>query len=311
MPDYVVRIRPRAAFGTPLHSGTLFGHLCWAWRHRRGEASLGDWLASLAEDPFLISDGMPRGRLPRPEMPPPRREGRPSLEEGERFKRAWKRRWMRRETFLKLRSGLNPQRLLAALLEEEAAEERQERERARWFRSRRVAHNTINRLTGRTPERGGLFFMDELWPEEECEAEVWVRCSLGAKELEELFGIVGELGYGRDASTGRGRFEAEVEAAPEGVLDGEWPRRMSLSHGALSENMLEARYRLETHYGKLGSLWAGAGDPFKYPLTLLAPGANFRPGDDGPYGELLGGVHPHKDSVRHNAWHLTVGYREA
>jgi CRISPR-associated protein Csm4 len=311
MPDYVVRIRPQSAFGTPLHSGTLFGHLCWAWRHREGEASLSRWLASLAEEPFLISDGMPRDRLPRPEMPPPRREGKPSLEEAERFRRAWRRRWIRRETFSKLRTALSARALLEALLDEEAEEETSESVRARWFRAHRAAHNTINRLTGRTPEERGLFFLDDLWPEEDCEAEVWVRCSLDRKRLEELFGTVGELGYGRDASTGRGRFAVAVEAAPEEMLEGEWPRRMSLSHGTLTENMEEPYYRLETHYGRLGSLWATGGDPFKFPLTLLAPGATFRPRDRGPYGELLGDVHPRNRQVRHNGWHLTVGYREA
>lgn len=311
MPDYLVRIRPESAFGTPLHSGTLFGHLCWVWLTLHREESLQQWLASLREDPFLISDGMPAGCLPRPELPAPRPQSKPSLQQAERFKRAWKRRWLRRETFLRIRSGLNPQTLLEALLGEQEQEENSSGVRARWFRLSRVPHNTINRLTGRTPERGGLFFMDDLWPEEGCEAEVWVRCSLERAELEKLFQLMGELGYGRDASTGRGRFRCQVEPAPEEVLGGDWPRRMSLSHGTLTPNMAEARYRLRTHYGKLGSVWATGGEPFKYPLTLLAPGATFRPADGGPYGELLGGVHPRKPEVVHNAWHLTVGYRDS
>lgn len=311
MPDYLVRIRPESAFGTPLHSGTLFGHLCWAWRHSYGEDSLVKWLADLRAEPFLISDGMPAGRLPRPELPAPRPRKKPSLKEAERFKGAWKRRWLRRETFLKIRSGLSPEKLLEALLAEKEEEERSGAARTRWFQAARVPHNTINRLTGRTPERGGLFFMEDLWPEEGCEAEVWVCCSLERRELERLFRLVGGLGYGRDASTGRGRFGCDVEPAPEGVLGGDWPRRMSLSHGTLTANMGDARYRLRTHYGRLGSLWATGGEPFKYPLTLLAPGATFRPADGGPYGELLDGVHPRKGEVVHNAWHLTVGYRES
>ncbi|MCS6952948.1 MAG: hypothetical protein RMK57_14750 [Bryobacterales bacterium] len=310
MPDYLVRLEPQSAFGTPLHSGTLFGHLCWAWRHKDGEESLGQWLAGLRRDPFLISDGMPAGWLPRPELPAPVERPR-SVKEAERFKRAWKRRWMRRETFLKVRAALSPRTLLEALLTEQEEEERAGGARARWFRLARAPHNTINRLTGRTPEVGGLFFLDELWPEEGCKAEVWMRCSLERSVLEELFQIVSVLGYGRDASAGRGRFKCGVEPAPGDVLGGDWPRRMSLSHGTLTPNMREARYRLRTHYGKLGSLWATGGDPFKYPLTLLAPGATFRPADGGPYGELLEGVHPDKPGVVHNGWHLTVGYREA
>ena len=37
MPEHRVRLELTAPIGTPLASGTLFGHLCWAWRERHGE----------------------------------------------------------------------------------------------------------------------------------------------------------------------------------------------------------------------------------------------------------------------------------
>ena len=70
MADYRVRLTLRGPLATPLHSGTLFGHLCWAWHYRDGETGLGRWLEGLADDPLLISDAFPAGYLPRPLLAP-------------------------------------------------------------------------------------------------------------------------------------------------------------------------------------------------------------------------------------------------
>ena len=64
-------LQPQSPFITPLASDTLFGQLCWAIRHRFGEAKLTQLLDGYTESqPFVVlSTALPRGYLPRPTVP--------------------------------------------------------------------------------------------------------------------------------------------------------------------------------------------------------------------------------------------------
>lgn len=315
---YRVRFRLASPLATPLHSGTLFGTLCWAWRYLYGEQDLARWLCSLPESPFLLSDGFPAGFVPRPLLKPapPRRL---SLEQLQYYKRVRKVRLIPREMFLKLRKGMDEATLsdeIAAWLsrEEESRRRRTPNELEKLGREIRVrlAHNRIDRITGRTPEAGGLFFTEELWTTGLAQYhDLYVRTDLPAEKLRELFHCVGRWGYGKDATWGRGRFDGfEIEQEKNLVLDLSLPRAMSLSHGSLTEGMSNPRYQLETHYGRVGGVYSSTESPFKFPLILLRPGATFDSGP-GPFGELLDHVHPTKPWVRQNAWHFAVSFREA
>lgn len=315
---YRIRFRLASPLATPLHSGTLFGNLCWAWRYLHGETSLAQWLCSLPDAPFLISDGFPADMLPRPLLKPaaPRRL---SLEEVQQQKKLKKRRLIPRRMFLDLRHAFSEETLRERLVElekEESEERRRKTEKEREKEGReswvRRPHNRIHRITGRTPQEGGLFFTEELWATGLRQyRDVYVQTSLPQDQLRELFHQVARWGYGKDATWGRGRFDG-IEIFPEndGLFDASLPRAMSLSHGSLTPNMSNARYQLETHYGRLGGVYSANSSPFKFPLVLLKPGATFDTGA-GPFGELLHEVHPAMPAVRHNAWHLFVTFREA
>ena len=319
MPEtYRIRFRLASPLSTPLHSGTLFGNLCWAWRYLYGEEDLGRWLCGLAEDPFLISDGFPADQLPRPVLPAPETR-RATLEELAAEKRLKKVQLVPRGLLESLRDGMSEAGLRAGLLRHIGDQEKKREAMTRAERERlgresvvRVPHNRIHRLTGRTPEEGGLFFVEEHWVTGlAAYRDVYVRTTLSRERLEELFGQMARWGYGRDATWGRGRFDGvEIEEEKSPLFDGTGPRAMTLSHGSLTENMGYARYRLETHYGRLGGVYSASEAVFKHPLLLLKPGATFDAGP-GPFGEMLEGVHPTKPWVRHNAWHLTVTFREA
>ena len=156
-----------------------------------------------------------------------------------------------------------------------------------------------------------MYFTEDEWAEGEARyRDIYVSSSLSAGELRKMFELTGRWGYGRDGGTGRGQFEVTVEAEESGLFRHAGNRRMSLSHGSLTANMAEPRYRLETHYGKLGGMFANTATPFKYPLCLLRPGATFRPAGEGPFGELLDHVHPHRAEIVQNAWHLAVPFTE-
>lgn len=325
MPAYRIRLRLHGPLATPLHSGTLFGHLCWAKRLREGEAALTAWLAALPELPLLLSDALPRDQLPRPLLQPGDRPEPAAGESRQDFLQRLQQDKKLRKTafipvadFLELRPGLSETGLQARLRQRATERERTERAQPR-RRSHplsltvRQAHNTIDRLTGTTPEAGGLYFMDEEWRRDAAaDMDVYALGEIGSEELQALFDAVGEFGFGRDANLGRGRFTATVEPADPRLFDHDGNRRLSLSHGVLTANMAAPFYKLHTHYGKLGGLYAGGErSPFKHPLLLTRPGATFSPADAGPFGSLLASVHPHHPEIHQNAWHLCLPFTAA
>lgn len=303
---YVVKIRFTGPCITPMLSGTLFGHLCWAMRHLEGEAALVAFLQEIEQRPLLLSDALPAGCLPAPVLParlqkaPPPLQSRQDLDQAEQQKRQRKQEWIGVEDWLAARENLDEETLMPRT-----------RSVKQDWEVVRVAHNTIDRLRGTTPSSGGLYFVDEHWPAlgPECHAEVHVDGQIERQRLADLFAFVGEHGFGRDATLGRGRFQATVEPGREELFAAEGNRRMSLSHGVLSENMAEPRYRLRMLFGKVGSWYASEGAPFKHPILLLRPGATFRPAGDGPYGRMLKNVHPQRSEVVHHALHLTLPFR--
>lgn len=299
-PLYRVRLRLEGPLGTPLTSGTLFGHLCWALRERHGEAELTRWLAAQDAEPWLVSDGFPAGLLPRPLVRPAPRPKASGGDADEAKKRA-RRPWLPLADFLKLRGALSETTMAERLKDGPEAHQ-----------GHRLAHNTIDRRRGTTPEEGGLFFVDEDWSfTKQPERDVWVRSTASPEHIEGLFGTVGETGYGRDATWGRGRFKVKaVEPFPD--LDAHAGNRMlSLSHGVLTPNMGDPRYRLHTHYGKLGPIMAATERRvWKQPVLLARPGCTFRPEGDGPFGRLLDGVHQDRNDIRHDARHVAIPYTE-
>jgi CRISPR-associated protein Csm4 len=118
------------------------------------------------------------------------------------------------------------------------------------------------------------------------------------------------MGFGKDATLGRGQFRVDIEDGDRSLFEFPGNRRVSLSRGVITGNMRDARYRVQTRYGRLGGLYAIQAQPFKRPVTLTRPGATFEPEGEGPFGELLRDIHPTRPEIVENAWHLTVPYHE-
>ncbi|MBF0625857.1 MAG: hypothetical protein HQL82_13740 [Magnetococcales bacterium] len=306
MNTFRLRLRLLGPLATPLVSGTLFGQLCWLRRWRDGETALERWLADFPRNPWLMSSACPAGMLPfpllAPLLPPPGADGGAL----DRFNQLKKRQWIAADRFFERRkTGLSGNNV--------PMEDAPSTSDARAGTCHLTVHNSINRHTGTTPEAGGLYFMEEWWPgSAAAELDIYFQGQVTPDELADLFGLLGEQGFGRDANLGRGLFTVRVEA-----VDPEWfgwtggNRRMSLSCGSLTPDMVDPRYRIHVHYGKLGGEWSqGAHSPFKNPLLLMAPGATFRAATAGPFGALLEGVHPELPQVRHHACHLTLSFNE-
>jgi CRISPR-associated protein Csm4 len=294
-------------------SGTIWGHLAWAIRYLEGPDSFASWLLEQETGPWLLSSCMPTGKLPRPLLKPaPRGEGLATLAEMSLEKQARKVPFISEELFIELRDAMSDLALVQALKDELRRPQQAHGKMAGGGAAMR-AHNRIDRWTGSTPETGGLYFDEVHFGASEAGHQFFIQTESPCLErLQALLDFVGDSGYGRNASTGCGHLHFLLKEE-KSLFSGTGNRAISLSHGILSRNMAEPRYRQHVHYGKLGGDYAkGEFSPFKYPILMAKPGATFAPLDGGLFGDLLVGVHhdPALAHVRHHAFHLALPFTE-
>ncbi|WP_439578185.1 hypothetical protein [Elioraea sp.] len=292
------------------------------------------WLTRMPAEPFLISDLLPADHLPRPIIFAPQApdqsgetgSARAALSAADAAKALKKRRFITLDAWRRLRTGAT-----AAVLDRLLAGGGRNGAPAQdplFLRPARSPHNRIDRQTGRTPEAGGggLWFADEHWPEpprdgaRRITADVYIESVLPATQIETLLVHVGELGFGRHAAFGRGRFR--VEGWEDAAWLAEMPaaggagRMLSLSQGVITPNMAEARWRRYVLFGKVGREMMVEGKrPWKLPIVLAEAGATFAPAGSGPFGAWVTGVHQDDTGddprIGHNAFHLAIPYTEA
>ena len=256
MKCYKSTLKPLSAFGTPLKGDTLWGHLCWMIRYRYGNDRLETLLMHYREGtPFLIvSDAFYDGYLPKPKMPSVCL-GEETTEKKENRKRVW----------------LTPEDLQDARYGHAKKESEVTREADR---TEVVVKNSINYETFGTGEgafapygsqehffntpKNIYFLLDET--------------QLSYEELTELLQLFSEHGYGKDISTGKGRFEI---TKPELVS---W-KNESRAYMTLSPAAIEAHTSIEQVYyepfvrfGKFGGNLAKP-NPFKRPLLMMETGS--------------------------------------
>jgi CRISPR-associated protein Csm4 len=254
-------LRPLSAFATPLAGDTLFGQIAWAARERFGEARLRELLDGYVDGrPFLVvSDGFPSGLLPRPTAPD-HTLGLTGVDPGQ-HKRARSHRW--------LPAGGADQpiaRWMSVLTAPDA------------IKTLVLTQNTINRYTGTTGEgqfaprqvdRGFFFAKARI------DVYAVIDERLSADTLLQLLADVGSHGYGRDATTGLGKF------AVEQPVDTPGPQRASrhwLTLAPCQPNPEElvadsCYYTPLTRFGRHGNIAALTAQPFKRPLLMMATGA--------------------------------------
>lgn len=310
MPYYRFTITPLSPLGTKLVSGTLWGHLAWAIRYKDGEEALKAWLSVQEEKPWLLSSFMPKGMVPRPLLQPSLRSRRAlTLEEMREEKKVRKGAFIPEELFITLRTQLSGSFLENALKKELKREEESKKELPPTVKP----HNRIDRLTSTTPESGGLFFEEVQFFQKDAVCQGFAfTCEPCLEMLKKLFDFVGENGFGSNASTGNGHFRCTVTEETS-LFNYSGNRAMSLSHGVVSDNMRQLRYKQHVHFGKLGAHYSTEDySPFKYPILMMCPGMTFEPVGQGPFGKLLNGVHHDSalSSVRHHALHLPLLFTE-
>ena len=233
-------------------------------RHRYGVGRLKDLLEGYTGGrPFaVVSDAFPGGHLPRPTLPAERL----GAVDPTRRKELKRRRW------LPIGALAEPARWLDRALELPEAELHPQ------------SHNPLNRATG-TTGRGGFapYTLTQRWycPGTTLHCHVLIDPErLTGEEIRELFADIGASGYGRDASTGLGRFDVESDGdrlSEISAAAGSWLTLVPCAPQSGGFDPAHSFYQVVTRFGRHGALAVHSGNPFKTPVLLAQTGAVLTP----------------------------------
>ncbi|URG54618.1 hypothetical protein IG605_004300 [Pectobacterium quasiaquaticum] len=280
-----LRLFPDSAFATALRGDTLFGQLCWYLRESLGEAGLNDLLAGYHDQrPFaVISDPMLADHLPRPHLP------EHLLGFAAADARARKQR--KQQCWLPLAFAHQP-------LAEWGAHVTAAPERHR-HRSDVQMHNSINRQTLTTggDDAFAPFGSEQHWFDVDTAWDLYLLHDerLSAAQLTDALRAIGLLGYGKDASIGKGRFHLTPQPMPELPTPDGNPLRLTLAPCAPQQghwHSADSFFSPLVRVGRHGAALVVQGHPFKNPLLLADSAAVLAPvtPDNRPFvGQGVGG----------------------
>lgn len=265
---YRFTLTPQSAMGTPLVGDTLFGQLCWAVRNRFGEARLSELLEGYTtQRPFMVvSDAFPEGFLPLPTLPSTFWETKTETDRKSLKKAQW--------------VNISDAEKSAVKFWQECALQANfqfKKETQDQF------HNTIDRQTNTTGDGQFAPYSTELtWFGAQQKFDLYVVLNENRFSLEELQKVledVGNVGFGRDASIGLGKFRCENPQTVN-VAQPNANCYLTLANCApqgLGLNKEHCYYQITTRFGRHGDIQALSSNPFKKPIILAKPAAIFTP----------------------------------
>lgn len=272
-------LTPVAPWSGWLRSDTLYGLVCRLVAEMEGETECAELIEAFRANraPFLLSSAMPRGFLPMPCLPAPsRRRFRDiaakyggNAEESLfnilcEFKKFRKQAWLPIRCWQENSRSLSLEALFLSMQDEKEAGSVHSK----------IAiepHVAIDRVTGSAGE-GQLFFMRRRYFSPDMRFHLYARSSDPQKLLGYLR-LIGEQGFGQNASTGNGQFEVEPDSdfRPE-TFEVEDNNAQMLCSVCSAPDMIRLGgfYKFEVKRGKTGP---GYANPFKKPFLMLQEGA--------------------------------------
>ena len=298
MKTYEINIKPTSGFGTPLKGDTLFGHICWqaAYDHSLFGMGINKLLADYSNNPFLIvSSAFPKINdsyaLRRPDMPIDMLfdlSGSNKADLIAKRKELKGKRWMLVKNNTVLRSlkstdlYLSDEQLFSLISNAQDVEtQRQMRKKGikSFVTDFTQPHNTINRLTGTTGEgQFAPYSVDQMVFIKEVELVIFVglRDDITIESIIKSLKQIGPSGFGKDASTGLGRFEVighkEINLRTIGAED---PNACYALAPCVPEKdaFNKIFFTPFTRFGRHGDILAKSGKPFKNPVIMADEGA--------------------------------------
>ena len=245
---YKVTITPTSDFATTIKGDTLFGQICWSIFYKFGKTELSKLLKNYDNKPFLVvSDAFPKGYLPKPKMP-----SRFLNEKSEEKKLNRKKIWL----------------TLDELIKQEYNEAKTDKEINNQDKMDISIHNALNYKTFHT---GDGFDPHSLTIKHLGDKDIYLLLDeeqFSFDKFKEVFRLLCDMGYGKKATIGKGRFEYREEDIQIVEIDNNSKVFISLS--AFSPKGLDVKniyYEPFTRFGKFGANRAYK-NAFKKPILL-------------------------------------------
>lgn len=306
MKTYEIVIKPLSGFGTPLKGDTIFGHFCWQIiynQHLMGK-SLDILLENYQTKPFAVfSSAYPRFcvgescyyALKRPDLPMNMVFNLPDdkTQNIEKRKEHKAKRWMilqkdKKFSSLKELKYLTDTELfeedIKAYISDKTERDVKGRVSRDFITAFLQSHNKINRLTNTTGAEGFAPFTVEqqvFFPETELALFVGIDDNIiNIRQLKEGLEMMGKCGFGKDASTGLGRFDVlETTEIDLTNMGNDSPNACyTLSPCVPGKDTFSDMFFSQfTRYGRHGDVLAKSTNPFKNPVIMADEGGIFKP----------------------------------
>ncbi len=307
MKTYEITLKPLSGFGTPLKGDTIFGHICWqaAYDTALFECSIDQLLSDYMTNPFLVissaffkigRNGTTTRVFKRPDMPLSELfdfRGKSKKELIRERKELKSKRWMkipgegRIESLKKIDYISDKDLLEEGILSfpEEVQRETRKKGIKSIIAEFTQPHNTINRLTNTTGI--GQFapfasnqnvFLGQI----ELILYVGLRDDIEIGQVCASLERIGETGFGKDASTGLGKFDViSTEEIDLFSYGSDSPNACYTLAPSVPEmnTFLKAYFTPFTRFGRHGDILAKSSNPFKNPVIMADEGAVFMPVD--------------------------------
>lgn len=295
MAIYQIIIEPLGAFGTPLKGDTIFGHFCWQAIQYPDllNSPFHDWVDRYPQQPFavfssawpiIITANKVQYVFKRPDMPStmlPIKSGHSRKEQIEKRKDNKKKKWLLANDLnlvLEEDSFIADDKLIALSQQEQQQFDELPKKYKKIVTVVEQHHNTINRLTMTTGE--GIFApytLETYYFLPGIKLVIFAFIDKEATDMNRLrqaFERIGQWGFGRDASTGLGRFR---------VIDCQevnWPKIQpeqacyTLGPCVPQQGVFQCYYFAPfTRFGRHGANLVLTGKPFKNPVIMADEGA--------------------------------------
>ncbi len=287
MKIYEFTLKPRTGFGTPLKGDTLFGQFCWQvseFEKQLGK-SLPDLLNLYDKDPFIIfSSAIPKYKANGKYYYLFKQPAVPAffLKAAEEVIKKRK-----KESFLILPENERFKNFKEMTLDLPDIVEKTSIKFTQW-------HNTINRLLGSTiKDRFAPFAVEQLVFNPEIELSIFIGINekmISISEVNKLLNAMGEIGFGKDASNGLGKFKVlnhkEINLFSLATFHYNACYTLSPCVPEKSSINKEKTYFIPfVRYGRHGNILAKSSNPFKNPVIMMDDGAIITPSNNDAFNK--------------------------